>query len=234
MQIKYDSIDQIDEGAREHFVEWKDGDKTQFVHKDYANDLREHFRLKGDFTELKTKYEQTSSKLDELSAAEQERRRKAEQADFDDKKKNGKYDEILADWERKYGEAQEKISNLEKQRLNDKKEALVQTLASAGTESSRDKLSRLINQDLGFNDNGDIIVLDASGKATSKTVDEYKSELKNLYPELVSEVQSKGGKGKGGFDSGANGTPTMTRANFDALDHGSRAKFFKDGGKLID
>lgn len=234
MQIKYDSLDQVDESNREHFVEWKEGEETKYVHKDYAESLKDHYRLKGDYTEAKKQLDQASSRLAELEKAEAERRKKAEQEDMDSKKKSGKYDEIISDWERKYNSAQEQISSLKQQRLNDKKDSLVQQLSSAGTEASRSKLARLINQDLGFDDNGDIIVLDADGKATSKTVEEYKGELKNLYPELVSEVQSKGGKGKGGFDSGADGTPTMTRAEFETLSHDKRAKFFKDGGKLKD
>jgi hypothetical protein len=234
MKLKYDTLDQVEEKYRGDFVEWKDGEKTVFVPQEYADQMKEHFRLKGDFTELKTKSDQDRSRLDELSSAENERKRVREAADLEEKKKGGKYDEIISDWERKHGEAQTTIEQMKKDKLNGNKQTLVERLASAGTESSRSKLSRLINQDLGFDDKGAIIVLDSEGKATSKTVDEYKTELKVLYPELVAEVQSRGGKGNGGLNSGANGATTMKRSDFEGMDHGARAKFFKDGGKLTE
>lgn len=234
MKIKYDSLDQVDESLRDSFVPWKDGDKEIVVHKDYAEDLKEHYRLKGDFTELKNKYGETREQLEQLSKAEQERRRKEEESELESKKKNGKYEEILQDWENKYTDAEKRIAQLQQDRLNDQKSIVVERLAGLGTESSRTKLARLIDQDLSFDDNGNMIVLDANGKATSQSVKEYESKLRELYPELVKEVQSQGGKGSGGYNGGAGGSKTMKRADFEKLDHGSRAKFFKDGGKLTD
>lgn len=234
MKIKYNSLDEIDEGLRDSFTEWKDGDNTLFVHKDYADDMKEHFRLKGDHTELKNKFEETKSRLDELAQLEEERRRKESEDDLENKKKNGKFDEIISDWEKKYQTKEQELEQLRKERLGDKKQTVVERLAGYGTESSRTKLARLIDQDLDFDDNGNIIVLDASGKATSQSVKEYEDKLRDLYPELVKEVQSSGGKGSGGYKSGAGGSKTMKRSDFEKLDHGSRAKFFKDGGKLTD
>jgi hypothetical protein len=234
MKIKYNALDEIDEGMRETFVPWKDGDKEIFVHKDYAEDMREHFRLKGDHTELKNKFDESQSRLDELSNAESARRRKEEAEDLDAKKKGGKFDEIISDWETKYQSKEQEIADLRKERLQDKKTTVVQRLANLGTDNSRTKLARLIDQDLSFDDNGSIIVLNTEGKATSQSVEEYESKLRDLYPELVKEVQSNGGQGNGGYNSGAGGSKTIKRTEFEKLNHGSRAKFFKDGGKLTD
>lgn len=234
MDIKVDSLDNVPEDLRSKFVEWKDGDKTMFVHEQYASDMKEHFRLKGDFTELKGKFEDTSSKLEELSKAEREREERKKREELEGKKKNGQYDDIIADWERKYEESQKVINDLNQQRLDDKKQLVVEKLAAAGTESTRPKLARLIQQDIGFSEDGNMIVLDESGKATSQTVEQYSETLKDLYPELIAAGRSSGGKGNGGLNGGGEGSKTMKRAEFEAMDHGSRAKFFKDGGKLID
>lgn len=45
---------------------------------------------------------------------------------------------------------------------------------------------------------------------------------------------NNGGGGAPGGKGGSEGTKTMTRAAFDALDQGGRAKFSTDGGKVVD
>ena len=203
MQIKVNSLDELDESVRDNFVAWKDGDKEIFVHKDLAESLKEQFRLKGDLTDVKGKFDGIQSKLTELTRAEEERKRLEEEAELEAKRKNGQHDEIIADWERKHAEAQDTIAQLKQQRLDDKKETIVTELATAGTDDTRDMLKRLINQDLTHDENGELIVLDSAGKATSKTLEEYKAGLKDLYPALVAGVQSNGGNANGGFNSGA-------------------------------
>jgi hypothetical protein len=234
MQIKYDSLDQIEDSLKDSFVKWKDGDKEIYVHKQYADDMKEHFRLKGDHTELKTKFEDNQVKLDALSLAESERKKREDQDSLNDKKKNGKFDEIITDWENKYQTKEQELESMRKERLNDKKQITVERLASMGTDASRSKLARLIDQDLSFDDNGTLVVLNGEGKATSQTMKEYEGTLRDLYPELVKEVHSNGGKGNGGYNGGGGVSKTMKRTEFDKMDHGSRAKFFKDGGKLIE
>lgn len=77
-------------------------------------------------------------------------------------------------------------------------------------------------------------VLDKNGKPSAMTIDEFKAEIKAtpyLAPMLLgSKANGSGKPGKGG-DSGK---PVMSRADWGQLDPVSQAKFFRDGGKVVD
>lgn len=201
MKLRYESKTDIPEDLANTFVEFTEGDKVVFVHKDLADQLKANYRLQGDFTETKRKMTEQSDKLQLLLDAEEKRQRDDEARDLNNKSKNGQHDEIIADLRAKL-EATEKdwgskYSDLQKDIRDKEKRAIVAELSGAGTDKTKRELSRLISLDLAFDENGAIIVLDENGKATSSTLDDYKKALPDTYPSLVAEVQPSGGMGNG-------------------------------------
>lgn len=78
-----------------------------------------------------------------------------------------------------------------------------------------------------------VVVKDPSGKPSAFTLDDLKAELMKdaaLAPILV------GSKASGGGAAGGNGgaaQKTVTRSEWDKMDHGARATFSKSGGKVV-
>lgn len=201
MKLRYENKADIPEDVATSFVEFTEGDKVNFLHVDLADQLKANYRLQGDYTETKRKMTDQGEKLQGLLDSEESRKREEERRELDSKSKNGQHNEIIEDlrsklestnkdWEGKYSELQKDIRDKEKR-------ALVAEISQAGTDKTKRELSRLISLDLAFDENGDIIVLDEYGKATSATLDDYKKALPNTYPSLVAEVQPSGGMGNG-------------------------------------
>ena len=201
MKLKYESKSDIPSDLVDSFVEFKEGDTIVYLHSDLAEQKKANFRLQGDFTETKRKMDEQKEKLQMLIDAEESRKREDEKRQLEAKSKNGQHDEIIADlrsklestnsdWESKYSALQQDIREKEKR-------VIVSELSQAATENTKRELSRLISYDLAFDEKGDIIVLDESGKATSTTLEDYKKSLPDMYPSLVAEVQPSGGMGNG-------------------------------------
>lgn len=212
MKLRYESKSDIPEDLASSFVEFKEDDKTVFVHADLADQLKANYRLQGDFTETKRKMNDQAEKLQSLLDAEEERKREEERRQLDEKGKNGQHDEIIADLRLKLESVEtewsDKYNNLKRDVREKEKRALVAELASAGSDKTKRELSRLISLDLDFNEKGDIIILDENGKATSATLEEYKKALPENYPSLVVEVQPSGGMGNGSTSgTGSNKKP---------------------------
>ena len=201
MKLNYESKDQLPEDIADNFVEFKEGDSIVYLHKDLADQRREYYRLKGDYTELNRKYGEQNEKVQKILEQEQERQRQKEQQEEQERLKGGQHQEIIDDLKKRLSEKdlewQDKYNALMSEVRNKEKRALISELASAATEKTRKELSRLIALDLSFDENGGIIIIDDEGKATSTTLDEYRASLKTRYPALVAEVQSSGGTGQG-------------------------------------
>lgn len=236
MQLVHDSMDSVPEDMKENFVSFKDGDKELFMHKDLAEAKKESFRFKGDLTDAKSKLDSVSSKLGEFEAREAEREAVAKQKAEEDALKNGKSDEIIEDYKRKLDETkndyEKRISEMESRAAQKEKAAIVNDLSGAATETGKAALKRLISQDLDYVD-GNLVVLDNDGKATATTLEEYKENLKVLYPSLVSGVQSKGGIANGSTGGGSTVGKTMTREQWRNADHITRSKAAKEGVKIV-
>ena len=207
MQTQYEDQSAIPEELKDSFVEFKDGDKTVFLHKDVAEAKREAFRFKGDLTQAQQKQQEALERLERLEKAEQARQAELEAKELEAKKQNGQHEEILehfkAQAEKEKQELQQQLAELQNSVKAEKKAAIVSDLSSCGTPETKAVLSRLINLDLDFSESGEIVVLQ-DGKATSLSLDEYKAKLPELYPSLVGEVHGKGGVAKGGaLGSGA-------------------------------
>ena len=208
MNLQYETLDDVPEDLRESFVEFKEGDKTLFLHKDLADTKREFYRTKGDLTQAQRKQQEALERLQALEDAERLRNEEVERIKLEKLESSGQHKEIIehqkAKYEQEKADLAAKLEALENGIKLEKKSALVSKLASAGTNEARPTLERLIAADLDFSEEGDFIVLE-NGKASSTTIEEYSARLKDLYPFLVGESHGKGGNGKGG-----NGSLTQT------------------------
>ena len=204
MQLQYEDVNEVPEELKESFVEFKEGDKTVFMHKDLAETKKEFYRQKGDLTQAQRLAQEKAERLQALESAEAERQAEKERLELEAKKKNGQHEEILEHYktqaEKEKAELQQLVDNLQNSMKAEKKTAVVNDLAALGTDSTRAALKRLIDQDLAFADSGELVVIE-NGKATSLTIAEYKAKLADLYPSLVSESHGKGGFSKGGTGS---------------------------------
>lgn len=200
MQLQYESETEVPEDLKKSFVEFKDGDKQVWMHKDLAETKKEAFRHKGDLTQAKQKQDEIARRLSEFEDREKQRLEEQERLEEESKLKNGQHSEIIEDLrsklEEQNGEWQSKYNSLLDDIRKKEKAAVVNDLASAGTDKTRGELKRLINMDLTFDDDGNLIVLDKDGKATGTTIEEYRAKIKDLYPTLAGESHGKGGQSK--------------------------------------
>jgi hypothetical protein len=231
MKLRYENKTDIPENMTASYVEFKEGDKTNFLHVDLADQLKANYRLQGDFTENKRKMSEQSEKLNLLIAADEQRKTDDERRILADKSANGQHDEIIADLRSKLETSEKdwsgKYSTLQKDIRDKEKRAIVAEIAQSGSSKTKRELSRLIALDLAFNENGDIIILDDNGKATSATLEDYKKALPENYPSLVTEVQPSGGMGNGstGGVGGDKKPEDYTEADRVALHKSDPARF---------
>lgn len=201
MKLKYESKTDIPEELAESFVEFKEGEETVFIHSDLAEERKARYRLQGDNTETNKKIEEQSKTIQRLIDAEEARKSQLEKEEFESKSKNGQHQEIIDDLKSKMetsnSEWEQKYNDLINQTLGEKKKAIVDGISNLAVKGAEKMLSRLISDDFSFDENGGIIVLDESGKATGGTLEDYKRTLGERYPHLVAEVQPNGGMGKG-------------------------------------
>lgn len=80
---------------------------------------------------------------------------------------------------------------------------------------------------------GELRVMDDRGNLTVQTLDELSSSIKEKYPFLVDGVQATGGGATRTSGRTEVGLKEITREDFNSLSQVDRAKFFKDGGKLV-
>lgn len=216
MQLQYDTQDAVPEDLRESFVEFKDGDKTLFMHKDLAETKKEAYRFKGDLTHAQKLAQEKSERLQALELAEKQRQEDLEAKELESKKKNGQHEEILeyerAKWAKEKADILAEKEELKTERLKDKKQVEVARLSALGTEKTKVSLDMHINNDIQFDENDNFVIY-IDGKATSLTISEYKAKLPELYPHLIGESHAKGGKTKGataGSDFSAKKPSEMT------------------------
>ena len=94
-------------------------------------------------------------------------------------------------------------------------------------------LEKEISQRLSLVEN-EIRVVDESGQLTVSTMDDLTAQIRTNYPFLVDGIQAQGGgaaRSQGGADVGSK---QISRSQFDGMNQGQRAKFFREGGTVID
>lgn len=137
--------------------------------------------------------------------------------------------------------ALEKLSTVESS-YTDLQKQIVQTningeagklAATLTTDTKKAQLlSEKIANRLSFDD-GELKVLDNSGKLTISGIDDLATEIKSEYAFLVDGSPASGGGATGARGGAVADTKEMGRSDFEKLDHVGRARFTKEGGKVI-
>lgn len=199
-KLQYETFDDVPDKFKESFVEFKDGEQTLFLHKEFAETKKELYRTKGDLTHTKRQQQSAAEQVQKYEEAERLRNEELERAKIEKMELSGQHKEIVehqrARFEQERADLAAKLQALEDSVKSEKKAAIVSKLSSVGTSETIPILERLISLDLDFGEDGNLIVIE-NGKASSTSVDEYAAKLKFLYPQLVSESHGKGGQSKG-------------------------------------
>ena len=103
-------------------------------------------------------------------------------------------------------------------------------------------LSLMAQSRMGLDDDGNLRIMDGNNKPMAGSGSDGYATVADLAKELAASetgqvfIRDSGSSGGGKPPaSGRDGqTKTVTRAQFDGMDQGSRAAFFKDGGKVSD
>ena len=93
-------------------------------------------------------------------------------------------------------------------------------------------LEKEISQRLSLVEN-EIRVVDDSGQLTVSTLDDLTAQIRANYPFLIDGIQAQGGgaaRSQGRADVGGK---EISRSQFDEMNQAQRARFFRDGGKVI-
>lgn len=191
--------------------------------------------------EMRDQHSRMKAKMDELlaetKAAKQAKRDAEEQARLDaqDKAKQaGDYEQLYKSSEEKVTGLTTELEQLRNNITSEKKETAVLRIAGELADGvDAENLAMLIGNRLKYHE-GEIKVLNDKGELTVSTIDDFKNEIKSTprFKSLLKGSQATGGSATGNRASGAT-TKTATRAEFDAMNHGARSKFFADGGKVI-
>lgn len=187
--------------------------------------------LKGSLNELDTKYRATDSQLKEILAKHEDDRTKVEQAALERLRKEGKVDEILADYERRKTESeaqyQSRIEKLASVIIGDKRALDVSSLAKELNihESSEKLFSKLVQDRISVDpDTGKRTYLDENGGATSLDFAGFVEELKKdqaYYPLRKAAVP------QGGMANGNNGNSGGAAKKPHEYNDAERVELFK-------
>jgi DNA repair exonuclease SbcCD ATPase subunit len=168
---------------------------------------------------------------EEKLAAEERARKEAEEK----AKANNDYKQLF---ESQQQEAARLKKQLDELNGNIKQQKVFSTAAKIAAGLTKDTaraklLEQQISQRLTLVDE-ELRVTDDSGNLTVSTLDDLTTTIRTNFPFLVDGSQANGGgaaRSSGGADGGRK---EISRSDFDGMRHGDRAKFIKDGGKVID
>jgi hypothetical protein len=167
--------------------------------------------LKASLDALDGKFKSTDAQLKEILSKHEEDRTKAEQAALDRLKKEGKVDEILADYERRATETkaqyEARIEKLAGQIKTEKRASLVSDIAGQLKifDESKKLFSKLIQDRIEIDpETGKETYLDETGGATSLDKSGFIAELAKdtAYDRLRSAEANKGGSANGNNSNG--------------------------------
>lgn len=198
-------------------------------------------KLKQTLNELDSKYKEASSKLSEYEQNQAKLQSEAERKALDKLKSEGKFDEILADFDRRSNETkkqyEDRLERMANQIKTEKRSALVADLAA---ELATDKGSRafkaLVQSRIDIDaETGKVTFLNDDGSASSLDLNGFKAELMkddSLSPLLKADLVTQGGGNANGNAGGSASVKTMKRSQFEALDPKSKMEFTRTGGKI--
>lgn len=188
--------------------------------------------------------ESMKSKMDELlteakrakdakRAAEEAARQEAE----DKAKANGDFEQLLKSTQEKLDNREKAFNELTQKIAGEKVSNQALKIASELADGfNAELLSEHIARRLKYTDDG-IKVLNAQGELTISSIDELKTEFSSneRYNSLLRGTKANGGGAPGGKGGASNdGKKTVTRTEFNSMNHAERATFAKSGGSVVD
>lgn len=185
----------------------------------------------AEWAKLGEKPEAVSKRIADLEKAAQGTGKGAEEA-------QAKLDLMKADYESKLSESEKRFrSVLERQAISDLKAELAK---SGVVPEGLDILAAFARQRIAFGDDGSVKVVTDDGKPMIGSGSDHGATLGDLAKELAGKIphlvidKGNGGSGKQPNSGGKPDQKTITKAQFDAMDHSARSEFAKSGGKIKD
>lgn len=168
-------------------------------------------KTEGKVATLKTSLDGLDKKLKDHQTAEQAKIEAAEKAAFEKLKKEGKVDEIIADYEKRIGETQkqfeERIQKMSETAKRDKRNAIVADLAAElATDTGKKTFSRLVESRIDYDpETGKTIFLNEDGSASSLDLAGFKAEISksDLYAPVIKATVNTGGIANGNNGGGS-------------------------------
>ena len=193
------------------------------------------------YTELSQEFEAVKAKKDELLTeakraknAKREAEEAARQAEMDKAHASKDFEQLFksseAEREKTHAELEALRTGIANEKVSNEAMKISSTLAEG---TNVDLLADFVKRRLKYAE-GEIKVVNQKGELTVSTTEDLAKEFQNdaRYSALLKGNQSSGGGANGGKNGGAG--KTLTRAEFEALDHLQRPKFLASGGKLTD
>ena len=193
------------------------------------------------YTELSQEFEAVKAKKDELLTeakraknAKREAEEAARQAEMDKAHASKDFEQLFksseAEREKTHAELEALRTGIANEKVSNEAMKISSTLAEG---TNVDLLADFVKRRLKYAE-GEIKVVNQKGELTVSTTEDLAKEFQNdaRYAALLKGNQSSGGGANGGKNGGAG--KTLTRAEFEALDHLQRPKFLASGGKLTD
>lgn len=200
-------------------------------------ELREKFNdLNTQFNAVKAKNDELLTEAKRAKNAKREAEEAARQEELAKHQASNNYKELHKSSELEREKLVKRIADLEGANAKEKRDAAANKLASTLAEGFNvELLADSVKKRLKFTD-GEVKVLDANGALTVSSLDDLAKEFKNdpKYASLLKGNKSSGGGANGGSKGSGATDKTLTREEFNALDHTARSKFSRDGGKVVD
>lgn len=199
-------------------------------------------KTEGKVSTLKASLDGLDAKLKAQQLAEDQKLKDAEAKAFEKLKKEGKADEIIADYEKRLGETkkqfEDRIAKMTDAAKRDKRASIVAELSSElATESGKKAFARLVESRIDYDpENGKTIFLNEDGSASSLDLAGFKADIikSEIFSPVIKATVNTGGIASGNKQDKGSARKTITRAEFEGMDANQRSIFFKDGGKLKD
>jgi hypothetical protein len=197
-------------------------------------------KTEGKVSTLKASLDGLDAKLKAQQTAEEQKLKDAEAKAFEKLKKEGKADEIIADYEKRLGETtkqyEERINKMIDSAKRDKRSSIVSELASElAIPEGKKAFAKLVENRIDYDpETGKTIFLNEDGSASSLDLTGFKAEISKseVFAPVIKATVNTGGLAKGNNQDKGSARKTISRHEFEAMDANERSTFFKDGGKL--
>jgi hypothetical protein len=224
---------QLPETVQSEYVKQEDG---TYQHGGFL-------KLKGSLNELDSKYKSTEQRLAEIEQAKQAEIEKAQQEAYEKAKKEGNVEELEQRFQQQLEDAQKRAGETEAQyktRLeamaSREKSAIATDLSALALDDYKPAFKQLVSSRISIDlDTGKEIYLNADGSASSLDRKGFEAELMNdpVFKAMIkAKPNAEGGGNANGNTGGSAGLKVIARADFEAMNHGERAKFISSGGKV--